>query len=452
MPPVAKTPMPAASAAIIVAATVVAPHSPDAIAKPRFGRETLRTEPLGAVASASSSSAVSPTRSRPPLRATVAGTAPEARTAASDAVATSTFCGYGRPWLMSVDSRATTGMPSRSASATSGAMDRRSDGIMAVRVRRAGRPMRSGRGRIRLAPWPSNPAARCQIPTPELLHRQVVVEEHDLAPDGSFAILSRRVVEGEQYVSHLWLVPLAVPGTRGGKPRRLTTGSVRDMWPRISPDGLRVAYTRAIPGKDKEPTALRILDLAGGEPHAPALGELSCGEPAWSPDGRRIAFIAQADPQRFIVGKAHKDDEPMARRMTVLDYRYDYEGHLDRRPQLHVVQAADGAKPRRLTDVSSGVSDIAWRPDGRTIAFTADPRDDADLHPRTSIFEVPAAATRGKGTRRPGRSSRSRDPCGLPPGRRTAAGWPRWAWTTPSTSTTCRPRSWSGLPTGRPRP
>ena len=40
--------------------------------------------------------------------------------------ATSRFCGYGRPWLMSVDSRATTGRPSASAAATSGLMSRRS--------------------------------------------------------------------------------------------------------------------------------------------------------------------------------------------------------------------------------------------------------------------------------------------------------------------------------------
>ena len=46
------------------------------------------------------------------MSATVAGTAPVARIAASEAVATSTFWGYGSPWLMSVDSRATTGVPS----------------------------------------------------------------------------------------------------------------------------------------------------------------------------------------------------------------------------------------------------------------------------------------------------------------------------------------------------
>ena len=43
--------------------------------------------------------------------ATVAGTAPASRTAASDARATAMLSGYGRPWLISVDSSATTGSP-----------------------------------------------------------------------------------------------------------------------------------------------------------------------------------------------------------------------------------------------------------------------------------------------------------------------------------------------------
>ena len=70
-----------------------APARRAAIAAPRFRRDTLSTVPRGAVASASSSSPDSPTSSRPSLSATVAGTAPVDRIAASDAVATSTFCG-----------------------------------------------------------------------------------------------------------------------------------------------------------------------------------------------------------------------------------------------------------------------------------------------------------------------------------------------------------------------
>ena len=230
-----------------------------------------------------------------------------------------------------------------------------------------------------------------RLPTPDTLREQVVLEELDLAPDGSFAVVTRRTVQGEHYVSHLWLVPLD-----GGEPRRLTTGTVRDMRPRLSPDGGRIAFTRGAPGDDKAPTGIRVLDLAGGEPVAAALGELSAGELAWSPDGARLAFTAQVDPQRLIVGPAPKDAEPRVRRITTLDYRYDGEGYLDRRSQLHVVDAADGAAPRRLTDAASGVAGIGWRPDGRAIAYVADTREDADLRPRTSIWEVTAPA-RGRG-------------------------------------------------------
>ncbi len=85
--------IPAACAAIIVAETVVAAQPPPVSAAARLGRAALRTEPAGAVARASRAASSRPTSSRPPWTATVAGTAPAARTAASEAFATSRFCG-----------------------------------------------------------------------------------------------------------------------------------------------------------------------------------------------------------------------------------------------------------------------------------------------------------------------------------------------------------------------
>ena len=231
-------------------------------------------------------------------------------------------------------------------------------------------------------------------PTPETLRDQVVLEAHDVAPDGSCAVVSRRTVTDERYVSDLWLVQL-----EGGEPRRLTNGTCRDTRPAISPDGHRVAFGRKQEGTDR--TALLVQELAGGEPFELPLGDLSVGEIAWAPDGRSIAFIAEAGDERFIVGPRPKPgDQPRARRVTVLDYRWDEEGYLDRRAEVFVIGvqarysdpgaelATGAAEPRQLTSLWCGVEQIAWRPDSGAIAFVADPRPDADRRPRTSIWEV----------------------------------------------------------------
>ena len=94
IPPVAKTAIPAAWAAIIVALTVVAAQPPAASAPARLGRAAFRTDPgRRGRERLEVRVAAGPTRNRPSRTATVAGTAPAARTAASDARATSTFCG-----------------------------------------------------------------------------------------------------------------------------------------------------------------------------------------------------------------------------------------------------------------------------------------------------------------------------------------------------------------------
>ena len=98
-----------------------------ASAAARFGRAALRTDPGRrrrerlevVIAQPDEQPALVDARPSP-------ATAPRSRTAASDARATSRFCGYGSPWLISVDSRATTGRPTRARRRPRGAMARRS--------------------------------------------------------------------------------------------------------------------------------------------------------------------------------------------------------------------------------------------------------------------------------------------------------------------------------------
>jgi dipeptidyl aminopeptidase/acylaminoacyl peptidase len=249
-----------------------------------------------------------------------------------------------------------------------------------------------------------------------VIRSQVVLEEHDVSADGRYAVVVRRFVAGNRYRSHLWLVPLAEPGP----PRQLTSGPVRDTRPRLAPDGRAVAFKRTSEpprgGRGARPEARRaraeegrgpeapqdrllVLPLGNGQPgRAYALGTprgRAVSELAWSPDGSRIALAMQADEERFVVGRRPTGGEaPLARRITRIDWRYDETGHVDHWDHVFVVEARRGARPIQLTRGDWGVSDIAWSPGGDRIAFAADPRPDADLRPRRSIWTVDASPAR----------------------------------------------------------
>jgi dipeptidyl aminopeptidase/acylaminoacyl peptidase len=242
-----------------------------------------------------------------------------------------------------------------------------------------------------------------RLPTPEIVREQVVLEEHDLAPDGSFAIVTRRAIVRDEYRSHLWLVPVPAAGDGGNRlpePRQLTRGAVRDTQPRIAPDGRRVAFTRTAVGPSDAKARLFVLDLDGGEPGPRTPASTGVSEFAWATDGRRLAYTTDAEPPRFLVGNAPEGKTPLARRIRRADWRLDEVGHRDRHAQLFVVDDREEAEPRQLTVGDAGVSGIAWRPDGNAIAFVSDRHADADLHPKTSIWAVDAPAARSR-TRSP---------------------------------------------------
>ncbi len=233
--------------------------------------------------------------------------------------------------------------------------------------------------------------------TPEDIRRQVVVEEHDLSRDGSVAVVSRRSVRGNRYVRHLWAVPLG--GRVRGGTRRLTSGSVKDGWPRLSPDGRRVAFIRTYPSGRHPEVVIGIVSVDGGRVRElPAGDHGEIGSLEWSPDGTRLAYTAEVDPPRFLVGDVPPvarqassnadDDEPTARRITRTDWRLDASGHLDRWSHLFIIEARRGARARRITAGDWGVDQLAWSPDGRTVAFTADRGPEPDLRPRTTIWAV----------------------------------------------------------------
>jgi dipeptidyl aminopeptidase/acylaminoacyl peptidase len=232
--------------------------------------------------------------------------------------------------------------------------------------------------------------------TPADIARQVVVEELDLSADGRLAIVVRRVIRRDRYVSHLLAIPL--DGPRVGPPRRLTDGLVRDTKPRLSPDGSTLAFVRSDPFDDDAPARIALLSMGsgGGSVRLRAShGHGSIGELAWSPDAgrQRLAFTAEVDPPRFLQGPlpavgVTSKSSPLARRIARADWRWDEEGHRDRWSHLFVVDAGVTARARQVTSGDWGVADIAWHPDGRTVAFSADRGPEPDLRPRPTIWSV----------------------------------------------------------------
>ncbi len=104
--------------------------------------------------------------------------------------------------------------------------------------------------------------------------------------------------------------------------------------PQLSPDGRQIVYTRRSIDKlnDRWESALWLMDADGG--HARFL--VKGANARWSPDGKRIAYLAEGEP---------------------------------RGTQLFVRYIGDPGPATQVTHVTSSPSDIAWSPDGKSIAL-----------------------------------------------------------------------------------
>ena len=189
------------------------------------------------------------------------------------------------------------------------------------------------------------------------------VDDPQIAPGGRnlVCVIARFDLAQNKTHRSLWYV-------RDGERRQFTSGT-SDRAPRWSPDGRTVAFVR----KDEEEKKSRIylIPADGGEAQPLTEAFTRIGAAAWSPDGKRIAFAAAAPVEPHDATLAF-DEESGARHITRLPYKSDSAGLFDgNRMQLHVL-TLDG----KLSVVAQGAFDAgtpAWSPDGRALAFTANP-------------------------------------------------------------------------------
>ena len=109
--------------------------------------------------------------------------------------------------------------------------------------------------------------------------------------------------------------------------------------PSLSPDGSRLAFVRSRVDRQSMETRSQIMmrDMATSET-APFTNGMRDSNPRFSPDGRYLAFVRPDDG-----GKSQLWTMP-----------------------------TDGGEASRLTEVPGGITDVAWSPDSRSLAFVSD--------------------------------------------------------------------------------
>ncbi|HXX62111.1 MAG TPA: alpha/beta fold hydrolase [Candidatus Sulfotelmatobacter sp.] len=234
-------------------------------------------------------------------------------------------------------------------------------------------------------------AAPSDLPpvTPAVVRRQVVLDELDLHPDGTLAVLARRRVRGVGYERDLLLVPMTGRG-RTRVVRRRGEGAAQ---PRFAPDGRYLAYLAEPPAPragHEAQAQVWILPLVRGEAWQLTRAPHGVSGFAWAPDGRRIAFWGWQGPPRFLVGARSDGKTPTARRITSAGWQMDETGHLDYRTHLGVIPVRRGARATALTAGDFDVTSPAWDADGRSLVFCADRGPDRDLYSRPRVWRVPA--------------------------------------------------------------
>ena len=220
------------------------------------------------------------------------------------------------------------------------------------------------------------------------------VSDPQVSPDGKLVVyvMSELDRSTEKSNSDLYLIPIG-----GGESKRLTTSSGVDNHPRWSPDGKTIAFVSTRGGSAQ----VWLLPVDGGEARPLTKLPIDVSGPIWSPTGEHIAFTAKVFPGKTPDETAEVDEKKGKEKSKAKVYDKLMVRHWDewddgKRSHLFVVEVATG-RAKDLTpklDVNTppapfgGSSDYAFSPNGKELAFTAEPVKDMAWSTNTDIWIV----------------------------------------------------------------
>lgn len=186
-------------------------------------------------------------------------------------------------------------------------------------------------------------------------------EQVDVSEDGTKMVFA---MHGD-----IWMT-----SSTGGNARRLTSDKIKDEWPRLSPDGTKIAFQREVNGNSD----IWQLDLKTGAKRPVTKHKAGDFFHSWSPDGRKLVFCSErsgnrdiwtidvesGDTKRLTKHKAGDDDPCWSPDGRFIAFDSARDGN-----QAVYVMDADGSNIRRVTNGTGFLQVPNWSPDGSMIVY-----------------------------------------------------------------------------------
>lgn len=206
-----------------------------------------------------------------------------------------------------------------------------------------------------------------------------LVSDPQISPDGAHVLfVTRQVGAANRYETSIWYVSLK------DKDARPYTSGYRDVMPRWSPQGHRIAFVRS---DSQCQSQLFVMQADGGE--ATPLVYFPEGEITdfrWSPDGEFLAVsFCELSEEWTMAAKANRQRLGLSDPPVVIEnlwYRCDGKGYFNKqRSALYSVNARTGAATRIYGEDVTGDFSFDFSPDSKHIVLATHRNPNALLEP-----------------------------------------------------------------------